>query len=263
MEQLAWSSAQLHCHLSVDEQKIRLPGKLNSQNWIDSKASSSGRDTSFNACKGERGVLIFSTEPRILFCDLLLKPNQSETFTFTGSIPSGSPPSYTGHALRYVYKITIGTQRLNSVVQFLKVPLKIVLGPESPSHSLETCKKSSLECNGDLANSQLNCSQQSNFTSPEDVFDAEDTNPASGASLSAATSRNELREHVLDVMMQKIDCLSAKRSPNTFVITNPNGRVAKFWILKSTFKLGEDVVGVFDFQDAEIPCVQVIINLSM
>ena len=33
--------------------------------------------------------------------------------------------------------------------------------------------------------------------------------------------------------------------------------MAKFLLFKQAFKLGEDIVGLFDFSDGTIPCVQV------
>ena len=289
MEQLAWCSVQLHCHLTVDEQKVRLPSRIG-VTLTEDRLCVPGRDTSFNPCKGERGQLIFSSVPRILFCDLRMQSNQTETFSFSECIPSNSPPSFNGTALKYVYKITIGTQRLNSVIQFLKMPLKVLTFPVDQSL---TDPSSTPQSNKNVASDQLNSSlngmadsetgassgmlftngttttrtsqsQNSAFNEldkdeNEDVFD--NSNPQLAAMHNASgggqSTKQECRESVLDVLMHRIDSLSANRLPNTYVITNPNGRVAKFWILKSTFKLGEDVIGVFDFSEGEIPCVQV------
>ena len=41
-------------------------------------------------------------------------------------------------------------------------------------------------------------------------------------------------------------------------ITNAKGKVAKFILFKQAYKLGEDIVGVFDFSEGTVPCVQVI-----
>jgi hypothetical protein len=40
-------------------------------------------------------------------------------------------------------------------------------------------------------------------------------------------------------------------------LTNAKGKVAKFILFKQAYKLGEDIVGVFNFTDASVPCVQV------
>jgi len=59
-----------------------------------------------------------------------------------------------------------------------------------------------------------------------------------------------------------LDCLTAKRSPSSYVVTNQSGQVVRFYLLKSTFKLGEDVVGVFNFSEATVPCVQFSVSLQ-
>lgn len=40
-------------------------------------------------------------------------------------------------------------------------------------------------------------------------------------------------------------------------ITNQNGKVVRFCLLKSSYRLGEDIIGVFDFSKATAKCVQV------
>lgn len=44
-------------------------------------------------------------------------------------------------------------------------------------------------------------------------------------------------------------------------ITNQNGRVVRFCLLKSSYRLGEDIIGVFDFSKATVKCVQVSFTL--
>lgn len=41
-------------------------------------------------------------------------------------IPSDSPPSYRGQLIKYSYKITVGTQRVNSPVKLLRVPIRVL-----------------------------------------------------------------------------------------------------------------------------------------
>lgn len=44
---------------------------------------------------------------------------------------------------------------------------------------------------------------------------------------------------------------------DTYNITNARGKVGKFCLFKLAYKLGEDIVGVFDFTGSTVPCVQV------
>lgn len=41
-------------------------------------------------------------------------------------IPSDAPPSYRGHAVKYSYKITVGTQRVNTAIKLLRVPFRVL-----------------------------------------------------------------------------------------------------------------------------------------
>jgi len=45
--------------------------------------------------------------------------------------------------------------------------------------------------------------------------------------------------------------------PDMFNITNVRGKVAKFCIFKTVYRLGEDIVGTFNFSEGDIPCLQV------
>lgn len=42
-----------------------------------------------------------------------------------------------------------------------------------------------------------------------------------------------------------------------FNITNMRGKVAKFCIFKTVYRLGEEIIGTFDFSEGDIPCLQV------
>jgi len=64
-------------------------------------------------------------------------------------------------------------------------------------------------------------------------------------------------EDMLNIVIDQLDSLTARKNTNSYVITNPSGQVGKFCLLKSSFKLGEDVIGIFNFSEASVPCVQV------
>ncbi|RWS23661.1 RAB6A-GEF complex partner protein 2-like protein [Leptotrombidium deliense] len=211
-EVLAWSGVQIHCQCTADESKvISIKG-----NNTEEQTAFSSTETSFQPCKGERGKVIFSTKPKILFCDLSLAPNESKTYLYQETIPAKVPPSYNGIAVKYVYKLTIGTQRINHSIQLLRMPLRV------------------LTINGH------------NDVSPDEELE-DVMNPT------AVT---------LDFLLHKLDCLTARRSQSSFAITNQLGKVASFSILKNSFKLGEDVVGSFSFEETNVPCLQFTVTLQ-
>ena len=56
--------------------------------------------------------------------------------------------------------------------------------------------------------------------------------------------------------------ITAKRRPLVYKIANANGVIGSFSIPKTSYRLGEDIVGVFDFC-GNVPCVQLQICLQM
>lgn len=95
---------------------------------------------------------MLDTPPKILFCDLRLDPGESKTcmfgintfdiltpkvshfffpLSFTDSyseiVPIDGPPSFRGQAVKYVYKLTIGCQRVNSPIKLLRVPFRVLV----------------------------------------------------------------------------------------------------------------------------------------
>lgn len=46
------------------------------------------------------------------------------------------------------------------------------------------------------------------------------------------------------------------------MITNKRGKVARFCLFKPAYKLGEDIIGTFDFTVATVQCMQVSVSLQ-
>ncbi|KAG8281115.1 Golgi membrane exchange factor (Ric1p-Rgp1p) subunit [Homalodisca vitripennis] len=57
--------------------------------------------------------------------------------------------------------------------------------------------------------------------------------------------------------------ITARRNPNFYNITNSKGKVARFCLFKQAYKLGEDIIGTFDFSDATVPCVQKVDTIGI
>ncbi|XP_065299174.1 RAB6A-GEF complex partner protein 2 isoform X2 [Dermacentor albipictus] len=217
-ENIAWASAQIHCHCSVDESKVRFP-KSPSQEQM----ATGSKDTSFIPCRGEKGYVVFSSKPKILFCDLRLLPGESKSFMYKEVIPSSVPPSYKGQAVRYAYKVTIGAQRVNALTRLLRIPIKVFV----VEGLMEALK--------------------------ERLAKAAPSNPF----LPTAS-----RQSVLEVAVDFLEDLTSRRRPSYYNVTHQNGRVVRFCLLKSCFRLGEDIVGMFDFSEATVPCVQYSVTLQ-
>lgn len=219
---LAWSSVQIICQCSVSESRVHLP---KSQQLSTEEVSTTGCDTSFVPNKGERGLTVLSTKPRILFCDLKLAAGESKSYVFEDVVPSESPPSYKGQAVKYSYKVTIGAQKVNQPAKLIRIPFRVMV-----LHGLNDI---------------------SVYTEGEEVTPS---NPF----LRPQHSESSL----LDIAMQVLSTVTARKAPHSYNITNAKGKVAKFILFKQAYKLGEDIVGVFNFADGSVPCVQFSVTLQ-
>ncbi|KAK7069979.1 Golgi membrane exchange factor (Ric1p-Rgp1p) subunit [Halocaridina rubra] len=220
-EVLAWGSAQIHCQCSVNESRVRLPPSNPKQ---PEERAVTNADTSFAPCRGERGHVVLSTKPKILFCDLQLLPGERRSFLYKGTLPCDAPPTYRGQLLKYAYKITIGVQRLGATIKLLRVPIRVIV----LRGLSEACVYSE---SGELA--------------PSNPF--------------LHTPQRDTPRHTA---LQLIQNLSTRKNLTQYNITNTRGKVVHFCIYKTSFRLGEDIVATFDFSTAEVPCVQYSVTLQ-
>uniref|UniRef100_A0A3P8V1E6 GP1 homolog, RAB6A GEF complex partner 1 n=1 Tax=Cynoglossus semilaevis TaxID=244447 RepID=A0A3P8V1E6_CYNSE len=185
-EMLAWASAQIHCQFHASESRVALPVQGIKQ---DVQAES----------------------------DTVLIPSRD---SYNEMVPADGPPSFRGQSVKYVYKLTIGCQRVNSPIKLLRVPFRVL--PLFP---------------------------QDEEVSPLNPFLEEDE-----------ASRRDARplERALDMLM----VTTSRRYPHMFNITNIRGKVAKFCIFKTVYRLGEEVIGTFNFSEGDIPCLQYSVSLQ-
>ena len=51
---------------------------------------------------------------------------------FEDTIPTDAPPSFRGQAVKYSYKVIIGTQRLGTTTKLLRIPFRVMVMPGEP-----------------------------------------------------------------------------------------------------------------------------------
>jgi hypothetical protein len=76
-QSIAWACAQIDCHCFIDESKVNLPKDPLRYNLNNEKNELS--NTSFQPNKDRIGISVFSSKPKILFCNLTLFPNQTKS----------------------------------------------------------------------------------------------------------------------------------------------------------------------------------------
>lgn len=220
---LAWASAQIHCQCSVNETLV----DVSSAGHVSSAhLTPSGSDTSFVPFKGEKGSTLMTTSPKILFCDLVLLPGETQTFVYSEVLPFDLIPSYRGTAVKYSYKITIGAQRFGSRTKLMRVPFRVLVVPGLTDTSFPA------EETGELR--------------PSNPFHQKPVNETS----------------VIDIALENLQTLTGRRGPSFFNITNSRGRVARFCLFKQAYRIGDDIVGTCDFTEASVSCVQFSVTLQ-
>ncbi|XP_041969399.1 RAB6A-GEF complex partner protein 2 [Aricia agestis] len=188
------------------------------------------RTTALEVTNCDIGDVKFLTKPKILFCDLTIPLGESKTFWYRESLPIEAPPSYRGTGVKYSYKITIATQKVGSHIKMVRIPFRVL--PISPIMNIQ-----------DLAA----------LCGNETTEDLHPTNPF---------SEEKKVETPLTMALQVLQNLTARRSPNSYMITNAKGKVGRFCLFKSAYKLGEDIVGTFDFSVGTVTCMQVSVSLQ-
>ncbi|KAL4222689.1 Golgi membrane exchange factor (Ric1p-Rgp1p) subunit [Mactra antiquata] len=220
-DSLSWASAQIHCQCSVSDSRVYLP---RTEQMSTEDASSSSCDTSFVPSKGERGLTVLSTKPKILFCDMRLDPGQSKTFTYRETIPTDAPPTFRGQAVKYSYKLTLGTQRLNHPTKLIRIPFRVLV-----LHGLNDISV---------------------------YMDSEEVQPSN------PFMKQKQENSVLDIALGILGTVTARNGPHSYNITNTKGRVGKCILYKQAYKLGEDIIGLMDFSESTVDCVQYSVTLQ-
>ncbi|XP_040191709.1 RAB6A-GEF complex partner protein 2 [Rana temporaria] len=221
-ETLAWASGQIHCQFHASDSRVQLPASEEPRQDVQAE-----NETVFIPNRGERGQCILSTPPKILFCDLRLDPGETKSYSYSETLPLSAPPSFRGQSVKYVYKLTIGCQRVNCPIQLLRVPFRVLL-----LYALQSFQP-----------------PQEDEVAPSNPFLDEDE-------MSKKDSR------LLDSAVEILMAVTSRRTLHQYNISNTRGRVGTFCIFKTVYKIGEDVIGTFNFSDGEIPCLQYSVSLQ-
>ena len=83
-----------------------------------------------------KSIPIISTPQAILFVNLLLRPGESRTYSYSHPLPKGIPPTHKGRAMKVSYSLTVGTQRAAKATQqhqvrHVSIPFRVLPGVNS------------------------------------------------------------------------------------------------------------------------------------
>lgn len=235
-EKISWASVQLHCQRYVNEQKVN----LQQQQITNPKANDASAanveivpldSTALIATKGETGQTVYTSKPCVLFCDLKLQPGETRTFSYSETISTNVPPTFRGIYVKYSYKLTIGTQRVNCPTSLIRVPFRVLVIPDF--------EKFIRQEKAVLASSQSGIKVDNPFV---------------------CSSRTEIDS--LTTALDALQILTSRSHQNVYNISNNRGRVCRLTLFKTNFRLGEDVLGLIDFDHTDVPCIQFTVTLQ-
>eukprot|EP00039_Didymoeca_costata_P002877 m.63371 g.63371 ORF g.63371 m.63371 type:complete len:416 (-) comp11577_c0_seq3:37-1284(-) len=243
--EVAWATAQIHCTCSMTQ--ARGPGTPEKRTTVQHTS----QEYAYSPTRGERGTLQYQTPAQILFCDVVLNPNESRTFKYKGTIPFRAPPSYRGDAVAYTHKVAIGFQRVGEASELLRLPVRVL---PLDATLLDACRRESAVVATENAKRRRESAVQlsdsgGSETPPIDPFLVREV--SDGLLYSRET------------VIHAISSLARRKTPKTFKIGSANNNsVVRFHLAKPSFKIGEDIVGWFDFQGLSSPCYQVSVVLE-
>lgn len=234
---VAWASVQLQCECVINESTSSGPSSLdptmaNGDSIQPSQQlTSRSSRTSFRPIDWLEGTQIMSSSPKLLFCELNLIKGEAKAFTYSDNLPFDIPPSFRGKNISYRYNLLIGAQLLNSTVEVMKVPFRVLTSP--------------------LMNSDM--SPVTEREQPKLSI----TNPF--------LKNSEIEENEsakVDTNSFNLNHKSNLRQPAIYDIAVASGHIAKLSMPRKVFKMGEEIVGSLKFaHDSDIKCVQYLVTL--
>jgi hypothetical protein len=83
--------------------------------------------TAFAPNKGEKGKSFYASKPNILCCETALAQGETAVFEYVEKLPYHLPPTYKGHCVRYMYKVTLGIQCFGpSGTRHVRLPFRVM-----------------------------------------------------------------------------------------------------------------------------------------
>ncbi|XP_055340088.1 LOW QUALITY PROTEIN: RAB6A-GEF complex partner protein 2-like [Paramacrobiotus metropolitanus] len=235
---VAFVSGQIHCQCSVEESKVVLPADF-------SQADLGKRRDSSTNLSDQNTFCLVSTVPKLLVGSLSLAPGEEFNVLYSETIPKSDVPSFRGGILvRYAWKLAFGCQVLGRDTTVIHIPLYILVIKD-----LENL----LNLNDDLRMLAITEDLAENASAPK-------TNGSNGA-----TKENGIHASypavTIEAAMEILDNLTSRKSLKTYNIESSSGKIGKLSLSKTKFRLGEDILGRFDFKDRSITCVQYLVSL--
>lgn len=180
-------------------------------------------DTTFVPNRDEPGLTLASTPTVVLLCNLTLQPQENRTVLYSDTIPVGGPPTFAGRMVQYKYKMTVGAQELGCPTHSVRIPFRVLTAPES-----------------------LTCHTPTQPLPSDNPF------------LSPKEQQHPSLEEALHILTTE----ASRRATMSYTLKSAYGPLGRLSLFKSSYKLGEDIIGSFDFSCDTVTCLQLFVVLQ-
>ncbi|KAJ3176852.1 hypothetical protein HDU87_004784 [Geranomyces variabilis] len=205
-----------------------------------------------------KSMPVYGTPPSILFTNMALAPGESKTYQYEISLPETLPPTHKGKVIRFSYKLIVGIQRGGTTQksQVFQLPFRVfsfvqddgsrpvyeILSPavftKDEAHIVEETGYSALHA-GIFHEAFAPVAPVSKSRRPDDL----------------SVSLYD-REEVVDCLARAIARCQMSRKANYDICKNAD-HVAQLILHRTTYKLGDTVMGILDFTNSVIPCFRI------
>ena len=246
-------------------------------NWFNQVNNSSHSNDTSNTT-----ISIWETRRSVLVVDKVLSPNQDVVITYQHTIPKNLPPSYQGKIGKISYEFVVGTNRQRGSARVIKVPIKVLpnvtVDEEMRKFNLLSplieMDQEAVVVGGDnggnaadaltptLPSNQKKCFEKAYSYAQKLYSTSHKSIQRSSSTYSSGydgTSEHvELGARVSEQCRTAIGISSRNSQKVTYEITKNDLNIAVLSVVKSTFRLGESVLGKISINKPNTVCGKVL-----
>ncbi|TIB00478.1 hypothetical protein E3P84_01725 [Wallemia ichthyophaga] len=256
-------------------------------NWFNHLNNSSNSNDTSNTT-----LSIWETRRSVLVVDKVLSPNQDTTITFQHTLPITLPPSYHGKIGKITYEFVVGTNKQNGNARVIKIPIKVLpnVTIDEESRRFDVLKpimeinEEAIVKGGDVgygsgADKQVVKANTPTNTPPSNTpsnscfekaykyaqklylttYDSMQRSSSTNSSGYDGPFENaDIGTRVSEQCRTAIGISSRNSQKVTYEITKDDLNIAILSIVKSTFRLGESVLGKISINKPNTMCGKVL-----
>ncbi|TIA91596.1 hypothetical protein E3P99_01002 [Wallemia hederae] len=250
---------------------------FNLSNWFNQVNNSSHSNDTSNTT-----MSIWETRRSVLVVDKVLSPNRDVVITYQHTLPKNLPPSYQGKIGKISYEFVVGTNKQQGSARVIKVPIKVlpnvtvdeemrkfnilsplieineeavVFGGDNGSNAADALTPT-------LPSNQKKCFEkaysyaQKLYSTTHKSIQRSSSTHSSG--YDGTFEHVELGARVSEQCRTAIGISSRNSQKVTYEITKDDLNIAVLSVVKSTFRLGESVLGKISINKPNTVCGKVL-----